>query len=139
MVCALLLMASATVRGTDTWVSGATGNWSDGTKWGNAVPPTVAETALINTGNVTLDTSQQVGQLLMGNTVTSVGVLNITNGSNLTVSKASAELFGVVKLTGGASSTVNHSAGTVSVFQPGYTGLGETRLVTASTTTGTAI
>jgi uncharacterized protein YceK len=108
--------------------------------WSGGVLPTSAETAQINNGNATLDAagSRQVGQLLMGAAATDVGVLNITSGSNLTVSKASAELIGMVK-TNGASSTINHSSGTVSVFSTGYAGTGEVRLVTASTTTGTAI
>ena len=75
----------------------------------------------------------------MGVVGAGIGVLNI-NSSNLNISKASAELFGLVKTSNAATSvTINHSAGTVSVFQPGYTGTGETRLVTASSTAGTAI
>jgi hypothetical protein len=74
----------------------------------------------------------------MGGAATDVGVFNINSGANITISKASAELIGMVK-TAGASSTINHSSGTVSVFSTGYAGTGETRLVTASTTTGTAI
>ena len=139
MVCALLLSIGSTAEATRTWVSGNTGNWSNTANWSGGVLPTTTETAQINNGNATLDTSQQVGQLLMGDAAaTDVGVLNITNGSNLTVSKASSELFTLVKVSG-ASGTVNQSAGTVSVYSPGYAGTGETRLVSASSTTGTAI
>jgi hypothetical protein len=138
MVCALLLTFGSAAEATKIWVPGNVGNWSDTANWGGTLPIT-SETAQINTGTATLDASQTIGQLLMGDAAaTDVGVLNINSGANLTVSKASAELIGMVKIAG-ASATINHSAGTVSVFQPGYTGLGETRLVTASGTTGTAI
>jgi hypothetical protein len=140
MVFAILLSIGSTAQATKTWVSGATGNWSDTTKWNGPILPSSAETAQIDAGNATLDTSQVIGQLLMGVTGGGTGVLNINTGANLTISKASAELFGVVKTSNAATlNTVNHSSGTVSVFQPGYTGLGETRLVSASTTLGTAI
>jgi hypothetical protein len=140
MVCVLLLAFGTTANATRTWVSGSTGNWSDTTKWSGGVLPSSSETAQINNGNATLDaaSSQTIGQLLMGGAATDVGVLNINSGSNLTISKASAELIGMVK-TAGASSTINHSAGTVSVYSTGYAGTGEVRLVTASSTTGTAI
>jgi hypothetical protein len=138
MVGVLLLSIGSTAQATRTWVSGSTGNWSNTAMWSGGILPTSAETAQVNNGNATLDTSQQIGQLLMGAAATDVGVLNINTGANFTVSKASAELIGMVK-TSGASSTINHSAGTVSVFSTGYAGTGETRLVTASTTTGTAI
>ena len=141
MVCALLLSIGSTAEATRTWVSGNTGAWSTAVNWSGGVLPTTTETAQISNGTVALDASQQIGQLLMGYASTDVGVLNITSGSNLTVSKASAELFCLVKAgtSAGASTTVNHSAGTVSVYSTGYAGTGETRLVTASTTTGTAI
>jgi hypothetical protein len=141
MVCAILLSIGSTAQATRTWVSGGNGNWSDATKWSGGVLPITTETAQISNGTVAVDTSQTIGQLLMGYASTDVGVLNITNGSNLTVAKSSAELFCLVKAgtSGGASMTVNHSSGTVNVFSTGYAGTGETRLVTASTTTGTAI
>jgi hypothetical protein len=143
MVCAVLLSIGSTAKATDTWVSGQTGNWSDVTKWGNNAVPTLTETANINNGNCSLDTSQQLGILLMGNSVaTDVGVLNINSGANLTVYKSgSSELFCLLKGTTGASATVNHSAGTVRVGAVGTTngGTQEMRLVTGSTvTTGTA-
>ncbi len=138
MVCVLLLSIGSTAQATRTWVSGSTGNWSDTTKWsGGAVPSD--QTAQIDVGNVTVNSSQVTPQLLMGVAAgTDTVVLNIS--SNLTSSKASAELFTLVKTSNAATSvTVNQSAGTVSVFQPGYPGTGETRLVSASTTLGTAI
>ena len=139
MVCALLLSIGSTAEATRTWVSGNTGNWSNTANWSGGVLPTTTETAQVNNGNATLDASQTVGQLLMGDAAaTDVGVLNINSGANLTISKASSELFTLVKVSG-ATGTVNQSAGTVSVFAPGYAGTGETRLVSASTTTGTAI
>jgi hypothetical protein len=140
MVFTLLLSFGNTAQATKTWVSGNVGNWSNTANWSGATLPSSAETAQIDAGNATLDTSQVIGQLLMGVTGGGTGVLNINTGQNLTISKASAELFGVVKTSNAATlNTVNHSAGTVSVFQPGYTGLGETRLVSASTTLGAAI
>jgi hypothetical protein len=68
-------------------------------------------------------------------------VLNINTGATLNVSKGSAELVCLVKgaISAGGSMTVNHSSGTVNVFSTGYAGTGELRLVTANTSTGTAI
>jgi hypothetical protein len=139
MVFTLLLSIGSTAQATRTWVSGNTGNWTTTTNWSGGVLPTSAETAQINnTSNATLDSTQVIGQLLMGAAATDVGVFNINGSANFTVSKGSAELIGMVK-TSGASSTINHSAGTVNVFSTGYAGTGEVRLVTASTTLGTAI
>ncbi|MGA2916836.1 MAG: PEP-CTERM sorting domain-containing protein [Sedimentisphaerales bacterium] len=137
MLCTFLLTIGSTAEATKIWVSGNTGNWSDPVNWGGTLPGTT-ETAQVNNGHATLDATQTIGQLLMGAAATDVGVLDINTGANLTVSKNSAELIGMVKASG-ASSTINHSAGTVSVYSTGYAGTGETRLVTASTTTGTAI
>lgn len=137
MVCAILLSIGSTAQATRTWVSGNTGNWGDTANWSGGALPS-AETAQIDAGNVTVDSTQSTQQLLMGVVGGGTAVLNIS--SNLTSSKASAELFTLVKTSNAATSvTINHSAGTVSVFQPGYTGLGETRLVSASSTAGTAI
>jgi hypothetical protein len=72
----------------------------------------------------------------MGAASGNVGVLNVTSGANLTVSKASSELFGMLKASSGATATVNHSAGTVRVFRGD--GTGETRLVSSSTTLGSS-
>jgi len=135
MVGVILLSIGSTAQATKTWVSGNTGNWGDAANWGGTVPS--AETAQIDNGNVTVDSTQTTQQLLMGVVGGGTAVLNIS--ANLTSSKASAELFCLVKASNAATSvTVNHSAGTVSVFQPGYNGLGETRLVSASSTLGTA-
>jgi len=144
MVCTLLLSIGSTANATRTWVSGNNGNWSTAANWSGGSLPSSTETAQISNGTVALDASQTIGQLLMVNVSTDVGVLNITSGQNLTVSKSSAELFCLVKAgtSAGASTTVNQSAGTVRVgVNTGNTngGTGETRLVTASTTTGTAI
>jgi hypothetical protein len=134
MVCTFLLAFGSTADATRTWVSGNTGSWSNTVNWNGGALPTSAETAQINNGNATLDTTQQIGQLLMGAAATDVGVLNINSGANLTITKGSTELFGMQKLSG-ASATVNHSAGTVNVFYTGYAGTGEVRLVTGSTIT----
>jgi hypothetical protein len=69
---------------------------------------------------------------------TDVGVLNINSGYNLTISKNSAEIFGMLKIAG-ATATVNHSSGTVRVFGTASSaGLGETRLVSSSSMTGSS-
>jgi len=141
MVCVMLLSIGSTAQATRTWVSGNSGNWSNTANWSGGALPTTTETAQISNGTVALDSSQQVGQILMGYASTDTTVLNITNGSNLTASKGSSELFTLVKAgtSTGASTTVNQSAGTVSVYYTGYNGTGELRLVSAGTTTGTAI
>jgi len=142
MVCVLLLSIGSTAQATRTWTSGSTGNWSDTTKWSGSVLPGTTETAQVNNGNATLDASQTIAQLLMGDAAaTDVAVLNINNGSNLTVYKSgNAEQFTLVKVSG-ASGTVNQSAGTVRVYNNSGVvngGTGETRLVSSSSTTGTA-
>jgi hypothetical protein len=128
---------SSTANATKTWVSGNVGNWSDVANWGGTLP-TTTETAQINAGTATVDTDQTIGQLLMGVVTGGTAVLNINTGANLTITKASAELFGLVKTTDASTSIVNHSSGIVSVYSTGYAGTGETRLVSASTTLGTA-
>jgi hypothetical protein len=134
MLFTFLLTFGTTARGADTWVSGAIGNWSDGTKWGNGVPPTITETANIFNGTATLDSSQTIGQLLMANGLaTDVGVLNINSGTNLTVAKSTTEVFGIGKVTG-ATATVNHSGGTVTVYSTTAT-TGELRLANVAGTT----
>jgi len=137
MVCAILLSIGSTAQATKTWVSGNVGNWSDVANWGGTAL-TTTETAQINAGTATVDTDQTIGQLLMNVVTGGTAVLNINTGANLNVSKASAELFCLVKTTDASVTTVNHSSGTVSVYSTGYAGTGETRLVSSSTTLGTA-
>jgi hypothetical protein len=137
LLCSFLLVFSSTANATKTWVSGNVGVWSDVANWGGTAL-TTTETANINAGTATLDSSQTIGQLLMGVVTGGTAVLNINTGANLTITKASAELFGLVKTTDASTSIVNHSSGTVSVYSTGYAGTGETRLVSASTTLGTA-
>lgn len=55
-----------------------TGNWSDSTKWSN-LPPARRRSALI-AGNVTVQNSQQLNGLTIGN-----GLLTISEGAKLTV------------------------------------------------------
>jgi hypothetical protein len=136
MVCAILLSIGSTAQATRTWVSGNIGNWSDTANWSGGALPT-NQTAQIDAGNVTVNSSQVTPQLLMGVVGGGTAVLNIS--SDLAISKSSAELFTLVKTSNAATSvTVNHSAGTVSVYSPGYAGTGETRLVSSNTTAGTA-
>jgi len=132
MVVALLLSFGPSANATRTWNSGTVGIWSTASNWSGGSLPSSSETAQVNNGTCSLDASQTIGQLLMGGNATDVGVLNITSGANLNISKSSAELFGMLK-TSGATATVNHSAGTVKVFSG--SGTGETRLVTGSSIT----
>jgi hypothetical protein len=138
MLFVIVLTIGSTAQATRTWVSGNTGNWSSTANWGGTLPST--QTAQIDNGNVTVDSAQVTAQLLMGVAATTgTAVLNVSGGS-LNVSKSSAELFSLVKTSNAAqSTTINQSAGTVSVYSTGYAGTGETRLVSSSTTAGTAI
>jgi hypothetical protein len=137
IMCTLLLAIGGVANAV--WISGTTGNWGNSANWSEAVVPgvpTSTSTATINNGTCTLDVSPQVGIVIMGNGLaTDVAVLNINTGSNLTAYKAtSGELMCLVKGTAaGASGTVNHSAGTVRVYNDA--GNGEVRLVTGSTVT----
>jgi hypothetical protein len=127
MLCTVLLTFGTTVRATTTWVSGNIGDWSDPANWVGCVLPITTDTTNINNGVATLDASQQVGVLFMGNNLaTDVGTLNINSDVNLTISKASNELLGLSRVAG-ATGTINHSAGTVKVYRPDST-LGEVRL-----------
>jgi len=138
MVVALLLSFGPNANATRTWVSGNSGNWTDTANWSGSTLPSSTETAQISNGTCTLNANETIGQLLMGYASTDNTVLNINTGANFTVSKSSAELICLVKAgtSAGATTTVNHSSGTVKVFSG--SGTGEVRLVTASTTTGTA-
>jgi len=138
MVVALLLSFGPNANATRTWNAGNVGNWTDTANWSGGVLPSASETAQVWSGTPTVNANVTIGQLLMGYNSTDVATLNINTGSNLTISKASAELMCLVKAgtSAGANVTVNHSSGTVRVFSG--SGTGEVRLVTASTTTGTA-
>jgi len=139
MLCTFLLTFGSTARAaTISWTANAIGDWSNTANWVGGVLPAVGDTARINDGNATLDSSQTIACFQMGATTAPAvnAKLNI-NGSNLTVSGTSTELFGLCRFTG-STGTVNHSAGTVTVSQPAGT-LGEVRLVTGSgVTAGTA-
>jgi hypothetical protein len=143
VICTLLLAIGGVANAAGVWNNGAVGNWGDTANWDTAaVPgiPTSNSTVNINNGTATLDVTPQIGILLMANPGTVVGteaaVLNINTGQNLTAYKSgSGELFCVVKKNG-LSGTVNHSAGTVRVYNGTN---GELRLVTGSgVTSGTA-
>ncbi len=139
MLCTFLLTLGSTARAaTISWTANAIGDWSNTANWVGGVLPAVGDTARINDGNATLDSSQTVACFQMGATTAPAvnAKLNI-NGSNLTVSGTSTELLGLLRYNG-STGTVNHSAGTVTVSQPAGT-LGEVRLVTGSgVTAGTA-
>jgi hypothetical protein len=129
MLCSLLLSFGATAQAASgTWVSGNTGNWNNPVNWStNPSLPGTADTATINNGTVTLNDAETHGIVLMGNGLgTDVASLSISTGANLTVSKSSTELFGLVRVAN-ATTTVNHSGGTVTIFQPAGTA-GEMRL-----------
>lgn len=131
MLCIFMLTLGSTARAsTRSWKDSVTGDWSVATNWVGGVPA-VGDTARINNGTVTLDLSQTVACVQEGNTTgpASTGTLNISNGSNLTVTGTSTELFGLLRFTG-STATVNHSAGTVKVSNG--LGTGEVRLVTGS-------
>jgi hypothetical protein len=140
MLCIFLLTLGSTARAaTVSWKDANTGDWSDITKWVGGVLPAVGDTARINNGNATLDSSQTIACFQMGATTTPAvnATLNISNGSNLTVTGTSTELLGLLRFNG-STGTVNHSKGTVTVGQPAGV-LGEVRLVTGSgVTAGTA-
>jgi hypothetical protein len=130
MVVTLLLASSA--NATQTW-NVASGDWSVASNWSGLLTPGISETAQVNVGTCNLDSSQTIGQFLMGAAAGNVGVLNVTSGANLTIGKASSEILGMLKAVD-ATSTVNHSAGTIRVFGTGSSaGKGETRLVTSTT------
>jgi len=126
MLCTLLLTFGTTANAaSQTWVSGNVGDWGNTANWGGAQVPAGTDTATINNGTAAVTTTQGCGVVLLGNGLaTDVAVLNIS--SDLTVSKASTELFGVSRVVG-ATGTVNQSAGTVRIYHPSAT-TGELRL-----------
>jgi hypothetical protein len=118
VVLMVSLMAS-TAGAVITWVDGAVGNWSDGSKWvGGIAPINTTDEARINNGTVYMDCDATVGLLRMCYAATTdVATLNLTtsagfSGKTLTVTKASNDLF-VVGYKGAA--TVNQDTGTVKV------------------------
>jgi len=143
MVVTLLLSIGSTANATRTWISGNTGNWSNTANWSGGSLPTSAETAQINNGTCTVDTAQTIGILLMGNASTDVGTLNVNTGANLNIYKSgSAGIIEMIKAgtSAGGSATISVSNGTLRVGATGTAngGTSEMRLVTASTTLGTA-
>lgn len=138
LVFTFLLTFGTTAKAADvsaSFTGAVNNNWSNAGNWTPGLPSGTG-TATIGDGNtVLLDTSQSVGIVLLnsgaaaGNTT-----LNITNGSNLTILKASTQLFGLTQVAGGTG-TVNHSAGTVTVGAGA--GTGETRLNNIAGATGT--
>jgi hypothetical protein len=137
MVFTLLLTFGNTANAKGVWVAGASGNWSDATKWDTPPGSPSTETVAIADGTATLDISQQIGILRMDGTATKTGTLNINNTSvNLIVSKAgSGELLRVAGTAGGFG-VINQSAGTVSVYR-GDGSPGEVRLSNLADATGT--
>jgi hypothetical protein len=129
MLCSFLLVFGPTAQAgnvSGSFTGAVNHNWSNAGNW--TAMPEGTGTATIGDGNIVdLDTSQSVGIVLM-NSGSAAGntVLNITNGSNLTINKGSTESFGLSRTAGG-SGTVNHSAGTVLVGMG--SGTAETRLV----------
>jgi len=140
MVFTFLLTFGTTAKAASgTWVSGNIGGWSTAANWStNPALPGIADTATINNGTATLDTSQQHGIVLLGNGLgTDVATVNINSGANLTITKGSTELLGLVRVAN-ATSTIDHSAGTVKVYHATGT-TGEVRLSNiANGTQGTA-
>jgi len=133
MLCTFLLIFGTKANAAaSTWKSGNTGAWTAGNFDALPANPTT-ETVNINNGQSTLNANWQVGLLLMGNGLgTDVGTLNIV-GANLTVKKDSTEVLGLSRVSG-ATATINHSAGTVTVGR--LTGTtGEVRLANTGGTT----
>lgn len=126
MVCALVLTMSTPANAlSQTWVSGVTGDFGLASNWNGNQVPAGTDTATINNGTVSVTSPQACGVVLLGNGLaTDVATLNIS--SDLTVSKASTELFGVSRIAG-ATGTVNQTAGTVRIYHPTGT-TGELRL-----------
>lgn len=109
-------------------------NWSNAGNW-TAYPEGTGTATIGDSNTVLLDTSQSCGVVLLNSTIAGNATLNITTGANLTLGKAgSTEIIGVSRIAGGTG-TVNHSAGTVTVYNGD--GLGETRLVNVAGATGT--
>jgi hypothetical protein len=135
VMCTLLLAIGGVANAAGIWVAGNVGNWSDAANWD--VPPTnpSTETVNINDGTATLDTTQQIGILRLGGTAAKTSTLNINSGANLTTYKSgTGELFRLGGVSTGAG-VVNHSAGTVAVYNGA--GTGELRLSNATGAAGT--
>jgi hypothetical protein len=129
MLCTFLLTFGTTGNAANTsgtWTGAVNNDWSNAGNW--TAYPTGTGTATINNGTVNLDTSQSIGIVLMNSAVGNT-VLNITNGSNLTINKGSSESFSLSRIAT-ATGTVNHSDGTVMVGNG--SGTAETRLSQAT-------
>ncbi len=137
MLCSILLVFGPAAKAADvsgTWNNGGgDGKWSTTANW-SAYPQGTGTATIGDSNTVLLDTSQSVGIVLLNSGIAGNTVLNITNGSNLTILKGSSESFGLSRVAGGTG-TVNHSAGTVLVGNGG--GTSETRLVNVAGATGT--
>ncbi|HTP07619.1 MAG TPA: hypothetical protein VMP08_05170, partial [Anaerolineae bacterium] len=88
---------------TCTW-SGSNGNWSDSTKWSCGLVPGAADTAIVNSGSVSVDVPSTIGTLLFGGTTTS-----LTGAQPITVSHAMT-WTGLSQLLGVGLTTIDTNA-----------------------------
>jgi hypothetical protein len=135
MVFALLLTFGSTANAKGIWVAGGVGNWSDPLMWDAPPGSPSTETVAIADGTATLDLDQTIGILRLDGTAGKTGTLNVNQNRSLTISKVgSGELLRVAATSGGFG-VVNHSAGTITVYNTA--GNGEVRLSGATGATGT--
>jgi len=138
MLCSILLVLGPTAKAANvssSFTGAVNSNWSNAGNWSAGLPEGTGTATIGDSNIVFLDTSQACGPVLLNSGVAGNAVLNITNGSNLTLGKAgSSEIFGLSRVAGGTG-TVNHSAGTVLVNNGD--GLAEVRLVNVAGATGT--
>jgi hypothetical protein len=138
MLCTFLLAFGSTAQAANvsgTWTGAALdgNNWSTAGNW-SALPDGTGTATISDSGTVFLDTSVSIGIVLMNSGTVGNAVLNMTNGSNLTINKGSTESFSLSRLATG-SGTVNHSAGIVTVGNG--SGTAETRLSHVDNATST--
>ncbi|MDX1408275.1 MAG: hypothetical protein R3330_09080, partial [Saprospiraceae bacterium] len=85
---ALLLMGLSVLAhgATCTWLGGS-GNWSNSANWGGGVVPGPGDTAIINSGTITLDLTTGVALLLFNDGI-------ISGANTLTISDSLSWLDG---------------------------------------------
>ncbi|MGA2266294.1 MAG: PEP-CTERM sorting domain-containing protein [Phycisphaerae bacterium] len=134
LVLVALLMLGTASNASNTWVGGASGDWSNPANWSTATQPSSSETAVINNAVVTADVPAAFGQLILSNVANSNATLLVNNPSvTLVIAKSSTE-----DVSGAyadpAIGTLDLRAGSVRVYNTSGTN-GEYRLSHSYTAT----
>lgn len=117
-IISLILAANVFAQIKYTYVGG-TGNWQTPSKWSPAGVPGTADTAVINSGTLTNDSTVFVASLFQnGGTINGTGEINITD--SLSISSGIQSGSGTTKLTSSAKGVISGSTLSRALTNYGY-------------------